>query len=121
MKTLLKFRRLILAGLLLLTCALLPVRAALKLKAYRRHPTTANARYLLDGDWPHVIPFRFLMLRGGTPDYRESTRVWLYRTAWLTDTWWNRKLLQRDLKSMPAELRRDYFPTYRLVSCPRNK
>jgi len=81
----------------MLLYAAITARTIWKVRLFRRHPSAAKAEKLLAGNLPHDVMARYLMFRKGSQDYRNDLLNWAYGVYPVSDTYFNRLILEQDL------------------------
>lgn len=93
------------------------IRSAIR---FRRHPNWAGVDTFCKGNWLHNVVARAFILKPGQPSYNEVVRSGFFASRSLvSDTPWNRWLLDRHIASMDPAVRPDMLARYPITPSSR--
>src|SRR5947209_4719686 len=76
-----------------------------KVRAFRKHPQRFLAVAYFKGDLPHNILARILIFKRGGKAYNADLLGWAYHSKLITDSSWNRWILENNLEKATEEER----------------
>ncbi len=90
-----------------------------KVPAFRKHPQRSTAVAYFRGNMPHNILARMLVFKRGSTAYNADLLEWAYHSKLITDTFWNRWILENNLEKSSEEERLELLPHYPLTPTTR--
>lgn len=86
----------------------------IRIREFRKLPQRSIAEKYFTGKYPHDIFARALIFKRGVPSYECIIRSWAYKPNQISNTFWNRWILENDVSRMTLKERVEHLPEYPL-------